>query len=133
VIRIVLDTNVLVSALLKPAGAECSMVERVGARTLTPCLSPAVLDEYLDVLRRPKFRFDPNYVRVFLDTLLELSLLVAPARALSVCPDPADDRFLECAEAADADYLVTGNKRHFPAQWLRTRVVNARELLASLL
>jgi len=132
VIRVVLDTNVLVSALLKVAGAESSVVERAGARGLTLCVSPAVLAEYHDVLLRPKFRFHPGYVQDFLDALVEVSLLVAPARVLSVCPDPADDRFLECAEAADAEYLVTGNKRHFPARWLRTRVVNARELLALL-
>ncbi len=48
---------------------------------------------------------------------------------VSISPDPADNRFLECAEAAQADYLVTGNKRHFPERWGKTVVVNARELL----
>jgi predicted nucleic acid-binding protein len=48
---------------------------------------------------------------------------------LSVSPDEADNRFLECAGEAQADYLVTGNKRHFPKRWKSTQVVNARELL----
>jgi predicted nucleic acid-binding protein len=46
-----------------------------------------------------------------------------------VTRDPADNRFIECAEGAKADYLVTGNKRHFPKRWRQTTVVNARELL----
>jgi predicted nucleic acid-binding protein len=48
---------------------------------------------------------------------------------LKVTLHPADDRFLECADVARADYLVTGNKRHFPKSWRQTLIVNARELL----
>ena len=55
--------------------------------------------------------------------------IVRPQRELKIARDPADNRFLECAEAAKADYLVTGNKRHFQKQWRQTRVVKARELL----
>jgi predicted nucleic acid-binding protein len=55
--------------------------------------------------------------------------MITPTRALSVSPDEADNRFLECAEEAEADYLVTGNKRHFPKRWKTTRVVSARDLL----
>jgi len=44
----------------------------------------------------------------------------------------ADNRFLECAEAAGADFLVTGNKRHFPKRWKKTQVVNARELMGMI-
>jgi predicted nucleic acid-binding protein len=54
---------------------------------------------------------------------------VTSRRKLNISRDPADDPFLECAEAAKADYLVTGNKQHFPKQWRQTVVVNARELL----
>ena len=55
--------------------------------------------------------------------------MVKPERELSVASDPTDNRFLECADAARADYLVTGNKRHFPKQWRQTLVVNARQLI----
>jgi predicted nucleic acid-binding protein len=55
-----------------------------------------------------------------------------PSRLLSVSPDEPDNRFLECADAAGADYLVTGNKRHFPASFGNTRVVNARELIETI-
>jgi len=55
--------------------------------------------------------------------------IVSPSRKLTIANDPADNRFLECAEAARADYLVTGNKRHLPPKWRQTSVVNARELI----
>lgn len=62
----------------------------------------------------------------------ESGLLVNSVGRIFISPDEPDNRFLECAEAADADYLVTGNKKHFPNQWKRTRIVNARELLDTL-
>lgn len=57
------------------------------------------------------------------------SRIVNPQRTLSVAQDSDDNRFLECAEATRAHFLVTGNKRHFPAKWRQTLVVNARELI----
>ena len=50
--------------------------------------------------------------------------------ALAVAVDPADNKFLECAETASAEYLITGNKRHFPAASKGTRILNAKELLS---
>lgn len=55
--------------------------------------------------------------------------IVHPSVRITASPDLTDNRFLECVEAAGADYLITGNKRHFPSQWKNTRVVNAREFL----
>jgi len=55
--------------------------------------------------------------------------VVRPQLELEIARDPADNRFLERAEAAKADYLVTGNKRHFPKEWCQTLVGNARESL----
>jgi predicted nucleic acid-binding protein len=55
---------------------------------------------------------------------------VTPTRRVSVSPDEPDNRFLECADAAQSDYLITGNKRHFPKQWKTTSIVNAREFLS---
>ena len=52
---------------------------------------------------------------------------------MQVCRDPDDNIFLECAQAAEADYLVTGNKRHFPDRWKTTKVIGARELVELLM
>jgi uncharacterized protein len=58
------------------------------------------------------------------------SYLVTPSRQLHITSDPADNIFLECADAARADYLVTGNQRHFPRFWKKTKVITAREFLS---
>jgi len=55
---------------------------------------------------------------------------VSPARHLQVAQDPDDNLFLECADAARADYLVTGNQRHFPKFWKQTKVVTSCEFLS---
>jgi uncharacterized protein len=60
------------------------------------------------------------------------ALLVEPMMTITECSDEPDNRFLECAETAEADYLVTGNKRHFPERWKSTRIVNTRQLLDGL-
>jgi predicted nucleic acid-binding protein len=62
-----------------------------------------------------------------------MSTMIAPATPLAVSPDETDNRFLECAEAAGADFLVTGNRRHFPNVWKTTRIVSARELVEFVL
>ena len=55
--------------------------------------------------------------------------MVKPARSLQVTTDPDDNIFLECADAARADYLVTGNARHFPKFWKKTKVISSREFI----
>jgi uncharacterized protein len=57
---------------------------------------------------------------------------VRPIQTITASPDDQDNRILECAEAAEADYLITGNKRHFPETWNKTTVLNARQLLAKI-
>ena len=128
-IRVVLDTNVVVSAHLSPEGYERSVLDLALSGKLRMFVSEAILREYESVLRRPKFRLKPLDVSRSLRLLRAAAKVVAPYGQLNVARDPGDNRFLECAETAKADYLVTGNKRHFPKQWRQTLVVNARELL----
>jgi putative PIN family toxin of toxin-antitoxin system len=127
-IRLVLDTNVLVSANLNDEGLESLVVALALNRKTEICLSAAILDEYRRVLLYPRLKFVPSEVARFLTRLRGSSIMVAPARTLSVSSDEPDNRFLECAETAGADFLVTGNKKHFPKRWKTTRVVTAREL-----
>jgi uncharacterized protein len=54
---------------------------------------------------------------------------IVPERIVAVSPDEPDNRFLECAEAAEADYLVTGNVKHFPKTHKRTEIVTGRRFL----
>jgi uncharacterized protein len=115
VIRAVIDTNVLVSGLLSPAGNEALIILSVRHGFLHPCLSEPILQEYRAVLARDKFAFPPDEIAALIATLQERGAMFAPAPASIVSPDPTDTKFLHCALAADADFIVTGNKRDFPA------------------
>lgn len=85
------------------------------------------------MLCRPRLGIDPKKIRFALEQIGKVTRPVAPIAAVTAAQDPDDNIFLECAEAAQADYLVTGNLRHFPDQWRKTRVVGPRELIGCLL
>ena len=128
-VKSVLDTNVIVSAHLNSDGFE-RLVLRLGlARKIQLYVSNAILAEYEEVLYREKFGIERARVAESLTHLRRAAILVRPKRSLSISADPDDNMFLECAESARADYLVTGNKRHFPKRFGKTQIVNARELV----
>jgi putative PIN family toxin of toxin-antitoxin system len=127
--RVVLDTNVVVSAHLKSEGYERHVLDLVLAGKLQLAASEAILAEYADVLSRPKFGIGVKPVARSMRLIRGVARIVRPQHELKVTSHAADNRFLECADAARADYLVTGNKRHFPKSWRQISVINARELL----
>jgi putative PIN family toxin of toxin-antitoxin system len=131
-IRVVFDTNILFSAVFKEIGIPARVFDLVVAGVLTPCVSDAVLAEYRDVLSRPVLREHTRRAMEVLDLIDAVGDHVFPAVSLSVCSDPDDNCFLECAEAASAEYLITGNTKHFPASHRQTKVVTARQLLELL-
>lgn len=132
-IRVVLDTNVVVSATLSRGGMAAATLDLAVARKVWLYVSHAVLSEYEDVLRRPKFlRVPREIIDNTLTLVRRIAIIVTPTERVSVSPDADDNRFLECAEAAEADYLVTGNKRHFPPHWKKTRVVSAPEFVYTM-
>jgi len=112
--KVVLDTNVLVSGLLSPYGRPAEIVRMVSSTELRLCFDARILSEYSEVLRRPKFQFDEEKVETILDHIERCGSLVAPSPLSSGLPDPDDEPFLAVAIAARADCLVTGNSAHFP-------------------
>src|SRR6266849_3854142 len=112
--RVVYDTNVVVSATLKAGSIPASLVTLALDRHVRLCLSPIIFAEYAAVLKRPKFAFDARAVDAFLRDLRGVAVMVSPANHVHVALHEPDNRFLECAQAARAQYLATGNKRHFP-------------------
>jgi putative PIN family toxin of toxin-antitoxin system len=107
--RVVFDTNILVSALVFPGGRGDVAQRRIIAGTDQLVMSRAILDELLEVLSR-KFARDAEelaHVAVFFS---ELAMVVAPRRRLRVVQDDPDNRILECAVAGRADAVVTGDK-----------------------
>jgi putative PIN family toxin of toxin-antitoxin system len=128
-VRVVLDTNVLISACLKPEGLEAEMVARARDGRIVACVTEEVWAEYREVLLRDKFRAFRERAEAMLTALATSVVRVERGETVSAAADEDDNRFLECAEAAGAEYLVTGNLRHYPSGWAGARVVNARGFL----
>lgn len=131
--RVVLDTNVVISALLTPAGSEAAVLLLGLHGAISLYVSTPVFAEYEAVLARPKFRLEPARLKDVLVQLRRSCHFVEPTQHITASPDEADNRFLECAEEASADFLVTGNRRHFPKSWKGTQVVSAQQLLAQVI
>jgi putative PIN family toxin of toxin-antitoxin system len=130
VIRAVIDTNVVVSGLISPGGNEALILLAIHQGLVHPCFSEEILAEYAAVLARPKFAFPPDEIAAVLDLFRGKGELFEPNVSGAASVDPDDTKFLQCAVAALADYIVTGNKRHFPEpSYGVTRIVSAGELL----
>lgn len=112
--KIVLDTNVLVSGLLSPFGPPSEIMRMVSSGTFHLCVDARILSEYDEVLARPRFGFDHDAVAALLDYLSVASETVAAAPLSVRLPDRDDEPFLEVALAVGAACLVTGNLAHFP-------------------
>ena len=128
-VRVVLDTNVLISGLWTPDGLEAQVVKLAMEGRIALCCSREIWAEYRDVLSRDKFLALRERAADLLDGLERRAVWVAGGERVSVASDEDDNRFLECAMAAGAACLVTGNQKHYPAEWGATKVVNAREFL----
>lgn len=128
-LKAVYDTNVVVSGLLNKEGIPAALIDLVLQKKVELFLSPHLLEEYKGVLTRSKFGLSTVLVNKLLAQLEGNSTLVEPKTNLNVIKrDPHDNMILECALEADADYIVTGDKRHFPFKRFRSsRVVSPTE------
>ena len=125
----VLDTNVLVSAMLKNSSVPGQIAAEALNGDIIPVLNDDIIAEYEDVLNRPKFRFDKKTIKVFLDELKKRAVYSDYGLIEDEIPDSKDVVFyavlMEKRKDEDA-YLVTGNIKHFP---VKTYVVTPREML----
>src|ERR1700691_1991989 len=128
-LRLVLDTNIVVSAALKPDGLQRTVFLLAITKPARLYISETILAEYQEVLARPKMNIGKGLQQQILQLIRNHSHPVKPLRALQVTSDPDDNKFLECSDAARADYLVTGNQRHFPKFWKKTKVISSREFI----
>jgi putative PIN family toxin of toxin-antitoxin system len=129
-LRLVLDTNVLVSAALKPKGLQGTTLSLALTKPARLFCSPAIMAEYRDVLARPELPIRKGTRLQLLQLIRNRSYLTKGTHRLEICSDPDDNRFLEVADRAGADYLITGNQRHFPAFWKKTKIITSREFVA---
>ena len=112
--RVVVDTNVLVSAYLNPFGVPGEIARLVSSGRLTLCYDARIMWEYSQVLSRAEFSFDPDHVKDLLNQIKFSGNLITTVPLPIGLPDKSDEPFLEVALAGQVEYLITGNTRHFP-------------------
>lgn len=115
--KIVLDTNVLVSGLLTPFGRSGEIVRMVSAGKFFLQYDSRILLEYQEVLYRPKFQFNKEHIDSLIDFAKKNGQLVPATPLKHHLPDPDDEPFLEIAIAGRAECLITGNKSHYPRRF----------------
>ena len=128
----VIDTNVLVSAMLKWDSVPGCVLEHTFVGDIIPLLNEQVLEEYIEVLSRPKFHFDKERVNIIIDGLVRRGVFVDEEKIDEELPDPKDAVFYEIVmekRKHDEAYLVTGNMKHFPSAPF---IVTPREMLTIL-
>jgi putative PIN family toxin of toxin-antitoxin system len=133
-LKIVLDTNVLVSGFLSPDGPPAAVLRALLTERVQLCFDERIVSEYRDVLTRTKFSFDRDVVEELIG-FLEAAGTPTLAGPLAVTlPDPWDQMFIEVAVASEADFLVTGNLNHFPeTARAGVRIISPRDFLEALL
>jgi uncharacterized protein len=129
-LRLVIDTNVLISAALKPDGLQRTTFLLAITKPGRLYVSTPILEEYADVLSRPELSIRRGSRLQLLQLLKNHGHLVVPSCKIKVTSDPDDNIFIECADAARADFLITGNRRHFPVFWKNTKIVTPREFVS---
>lgn len=129
-LRLVVDTNVVVSAALKPEGLQRTVILLAMTKPARWYVSDPIVSEYAVVLARPELKIRRRLRQQFLQLIKNHARVVTPSRLAQITSDPADHMFIECADAARADYLVTGNQRHFPKFWKNTKIINSSEFLS---
>jgi uncharacterized protein len=125
--RVVLDTNILISACWKPGGLEQQLLDLALAGCFEWAATQAVFDEYVEVLSRPKFDKLRDRIDALLHRLPGAIQIVSPGSTIQLASDPDDNLLLEAAASAKADFLVTGNLKDYPLDWPVARIVNARQ------
>lgn len=128
--NVVIDTNVVVSAFISPYGDCAAILRLVLAGKIKLWIDVRIFVEYSEVLHRHKFNIDRSKVDIFLEDLYEIARKTSALPHLFSWPDPDDAMFYEAAMAAKADYLITGNKKHFPKDVCKNiTIVSPREFI----
>ena len=131
-LKLVIDTNVVISSLLKPESNPALIMSLILRGDCTLCVTEAIFVEYEEVLGRGKFKkLDQAGVGEFLATLRKRASWVVPKVTIDdVTKDPDDNAFLECALESKADFLITDNIHHFPEKKFRhTSIVTPSEFV----
>ncbi len=116
--NIVLDTNVIVSALINSEGTPAQILNLSISGKIILLYDNRILSEYEEVLKREKFGFEKEWVNVIIDFIKNEGEFIAAEPLSSKFEDEADKKFYEVAKSGNAKYLITGNKKHYPKEKL---------------
>jgi len=133
VLKVVLDTNVLISAILF-GGKPRQILEKAIRGEIRLCLSQPILEELKGVLQRSKFDYSAEMIQVILTELTGIADFVNPSKTIDVVyEDPDDNRILECAVEAEANYIITGDSHLLKLiRYRNIEVLNAGAFLEKL-
>lgn len=128
--RVVLDTNVLVSALINPSGIPATVLDLILAGEIELICDNRILQEYRAVLMRDKFSFSPNLIKDLLEFIKNEGIFVIAQHQNVAFVDPDDKKFYELAACEAVDHLITGEKKHFPNN---RKILSPREFITTFL
>ncbi len=136
--RVVLDTNIVISHTLAPRGPIAVIFRHWITKTFDLVVSDALLEEYKDTLRKPKIRAyhqqSDTTIAAFIRRFRKIAIVVTPTETLTVVhDDPDDNKILECAVAGEADYIVTGDAHLLDIQAYRGIQILSLTLFLSVL
>ncbi len=129
--KVVADTGIILSAFGR-GGRPLAVMGLLERGEIRNCLSEPILNELTAALSCPALAFPPRTRSDILQFVLAWSDLYDPAALIVAAPDPADDKFIECADAADARVIITGDERFLPLRrYGRIRVLSPEDFLAA--
>jgi len=133
-IKVVLDTNISVSAFITGRGNEWTILDKVLKGELTSILSDELVKEFDEVISRPKFGYTRSQIESMKLLLVEVSHIVVPEIRLdAIKDDPQDNRVLECALAGGADYIISCDRHLLKlGEYSGIKIVRSREFLKIL-
>jgi uncharacterized protein len=130
-LRVVFDTNVIVSAVLYEESLPALLLSLGLEDKMRFFVSPALLNEYETVLKRPRFKLGHKETEDLIEKIKQKAVRVTPTQEVRILEaDETDNRILECAAKGKADFVITGNKRHFPFEEFKgIKKVTPREFI----
>jgi len=125
-LKIVADTNVLISALGWQSN-EFKLIEKCMKKEINLIISLEIIEEFRKVAIRPKFDFSLDEIEDFIDALIEVGEVVQPQERVKIVEDdPSDNKIIECALEGKANYIVTGD-----AHLLKLKEINGIKIVKS--
>jgi len=129
--KVVIDTNVIVSSLIQKSYPYKIMYELFIEDKMELCVSKALMKEYYDVLRRPKFAIYYDFIaraELLLNDIEAKATMYNPLISLNIISDKDDNKILELADTCEADYIITGNTNDFTfPTYKNTQIVNPKD------